>query len=122
MTATTTDRTRADGAIPPGVVLPPALAAALAACPRLVVPASRDELYRLALGPDGGPRFAVEYDAGGERVVEAEVVRCRNGIAVNYHEDYMRRRDQDCMRIADDLPTDKPRYRDVFGAEFGPVK
>ncbi|MFB8229159.1 DUF4914 family protein [Cellulosimicrobium sp. NPDC055967] len=122
MTLTTTDPARTTGALPTGVVLPPALEAALAACPDLVVPSSRDELYRLALGPDGGPRFVVEYDAAGTLVPEAEVVRCRNGIAVNYPEDYMRRRDPDCMRVADDLPTDKPRYRDVFGTGFDAVK
>lgn len=105
-----------------GVTLPPAVRAALEASPRVTVPGSRDELYRLALGPEGGPTFEVAYDVDGAPVVEAEVVRCRNGVAVNYPEDYMRRRDPDCMRIADDLPTDKPRYRDVFGAEFAPVK
>jgi hypothetical protein len=110
------------GSIPAGMVLPPAVQAALDACANVVVPSSREELYRLALGPEGGPRFTVEYDVFGTPVAEAEVVRCKNGIAVNYPEDYMRRRDPDCMRIADDLPTDKPRYRDVFGAEFADVK
>ncbi|WP_024286197.1 DUF4914 family protein [Cellulomonas sp. KRMCY2] len=104
------------------LTLPPDVRAALDACRSIVVPTSRAELYQLALGPEGGPRFTVEYDVDGTPVVEADVVRCKNGIAVNYPEDYLRRRDPDCMRIADDLPTDKPRYRDVFGAEFAPVK
>jgi hypothetical protein len=104
------------------LTLPPNVRAALDACASIVVPATRAELYQLALGPDGGPRFSVEYDVDGVSVAEADVVRCVNGIAVNYPEDYMRRRDPDCMRIADDLPTDKPRYRDVFGSEFAPVK
>jgi hypothetical protein len=104
------------------LTLPPDVRAALDACASIVVPATRAELYQLALGPDGGPRFSVEYDVDGVSVAEADVVRCVNGIAVNYPEDYMRRRDPDCMRIADDLPTDKPRYRDVFGDEFAPVK
>ena len=67
----------------------------------VIVPATREELYALALGPDGGPRFDVVYDVHGEPVKEADVVRCANGLAVNYPEDYMRRRDPDCMRIAD---------------------
>ena len=104
------------------LTLPVDVRAALDACQNIVVPTSRSELYRLALGPDGGPTFAVEYDVEGATVDEADVVRCKNGIAVNYPEDYMRRRDPDCMRIADDLPTDKPRYRDIFGTEFAPVK
>ncbi|MBQ5437290.1 MAG: DUF4914 family protein [Firmicutes bacterium] len=33
-------------------------------------------------------------------------------------EDYMRRRDPDCMRIGDELPTDKPRFKDVYGYDF----
>ncbi|HEY0119802.1 MAG TPA: DUF4914 family protein [Cellulomonas sp.] len=104
------------------VNLPDAVRAALDASPRLIVPESRADLYALALGPAGGPEFTVEYDVDGTLVPEATVTRCRNGVAVNYPEDYMRRRDPDCMRIADDLPTDKPRYRDVFGEEFAPVK
>ena len=104
------------------VTVPSDVGAALDACKSIVIPASRAELYQMALGPDGGPRFAVDYDVDGVQVTEAEVVRCKNGLAVNYPEDYMRRRDPDCMRIADDLPTDKPRYRDVYGAEFAPVK
>jgi hypothetical protein len=104
------------------VNLPEAVRAALEASPRLIVPESRADLYALALGPAGGPVFTVEYDVDGRLVPEATVTRCRNGVAVNYPEDYMRRRDPDCMRIADDLPTDKPRYRDVFGEPFAPVK
>lgn len=110
------------------VDLPPEVRAALEKAPSVVVPSSREELYRLALGPEGGPVFDVAYDvtaAGGTtrmRVVEATVARCRNGIAVNYPEDYIRRRDPDCMRIADDRPTDKPRYRDREGGEFDPTR
>jgi len=108
------------------VQLPAAVRAALEASPRVLVPQTRDELYQLALGPVGGPIHEVAYDVptddGTRRIVEATVTRCRNGMAVNYPEDYMRRRDPDCMRIADDLPTDKPRYRDVFDEEFAPTK
>src|SRR6478609_11890670 len=97
--------------------------AVLDASPRVIVPRSRVELYELAVGgPDGGPTFAVEYDVDGAPYREADVARCRNGLAVNYPEDYMRRRDPDCMRIADGLPTDKPRYRDVYGEDFDPVR
>lgn len=104
------------------VNLPPAVRLALESAPMLTAPSTREELYELALGPGGGPVFDVVYDVHGTPVKEADVTRCRNGIAVNYPEDYLRRRDPDCMRIADDLPTDKPRYRDVFGTEFAPVK
>lgn len=95
---------------------------ALLAAPSVVVPRTRAELYALALGPDGGPTFDVVFDAGGTPVTEATVVRGTNGIAVNYPEDYLRRRDPDCMRVADDLPTDKPRYADVHGEPFTRVR
>lgn len=112
--------------LPPALAaltLPPAVAAALAAAPKVTVPATRAELYGLALGPEGGDTFDVVYQVPGNGVVkEADVVRCKNGIAVNYPEDYMRRRDPDCMRIADDRPTDKPRFADVYGYPFDEVK
>ena len=58
----------------------------------------------------------MSYDIEGMgRVKEAEVHRCKNGVAVNFTEDYMRRRDGGCMRIGDDLPSDKPRFKDSFG-------
>ena len=104
------------------VTLPADVKAAIEACRNLVIPQTRAELYQLALGPEGGPRFTVEYDVTGTMVPEADVVRCKNGIAVNFPDDYLRRRDPNCMRIADDLPTDKPRYSDVNGGSFAPVK
>lgn len=115
---TTLDHQEVQQALLATVSLAPEVRAALAAAPRIVIPATRNELYELALGPLGGPTFTVEYDVDGEQVPEATVTRCRNGIAVNYLEDYMRRRDPRCMVIADDLPTDKTRYRDRFGASF----
>lgn len=106
----------------PDVTLPSDLRAALDACLDLTIPATRDELYWLSLGPERGPKYDVSYDVNGTRVKEVDVVRCTNGIAVNYVEDYMRRRDPDCMRIADDLPSDKPRYRDRHGEDFAGLK
>ncbi|WP_291381386.1 DUF4914 family protein [Demequina sp.] len=114
--------TRTEHAIPSTVDLAPALRTALEASPRVVVPATRAELYALALGPEGDPVFSVDYEALGETVTEATVTRCRNGIAVNYPDDYMRRRDPQCMHIADDRPTDKTRYADAFGESFNRVK
>ena len=40
---------------------------------------------------------------GKGRVVEAVACRVKNGISANYLEPYMRRRDPDCMVIADDI-------------------
>lgn len=104
------------------LTLAPEVRAALAAAPKVTVPATRADLYALALGPEGGPHFSVDYDVDGEVITEATVTRCRNGIAVNYPEDYMRRRDPKCMVIADDRPTDKTRFADRFGHSFADTR
>jgi len=56
------------------------------------------------------------------QIVEAEVVKCKNGIAVNFCQDYMRKRDPNSMYIADNLPTDKPKFKDAFGQEFDKLR
>lgn len=55
-------------------------------------------------------------------VVEASVTRCKNGLAVNYPEPYMRRRDPDCMFIADERETDKARFQQHFQRPFEPLR
>lgn len=94
----------------------------LETAPSVTIPATRADLYTLALGPEGGPEFSVDYDVDGESITEATVTRCRNGLAVNYPEDYMRRRDPQCMVIADSRPTDKTRFADRFGHSFGDTR
>lgn len=78
-----------------------------------------DDLYNLTTqGMVNGVKD-VFYKIEGKGVVkEAEVVKVKNGISVNYPEPYMRRRDPESMLIGDDLPTDKPRFKDVFGYDF----
>jgi hypothetical protein len=81
------------------------------------MPQNRAELIEWA--SHGQDRFEVAYDVPGRgRVVEVEVVRCRNGLAVHVPEPYMRRRDPDCMVVADEQPTDKQRFQDRFGVPF----
>lgn len=85
----------------------------------MIVPASLEELVDLSVGGPGSSSFEVSYDVPGRgRVVEAVVARVRNGVSANYPEPYMRRRDPECMTIADDQPTDKQRYTERFGREF----
>lgn len=90
---------------------------------RVLIPETAAELFDLAVGGPNSDSFEVAYDVPGKgRVVEATVVRCRNGIAVNYTEPYMRRRDPDCMVVADDRPTDKPRFEERFSVPFEQVR
>jgi hypothetical protein len=103
---------------------PQEVADILANCPKVTVAGTVDELVALACGVDrADTSFEVAYDVPGKgRVVEATVARVRNGIAANYMEPYMRRRDPDCMVIGDDSATDKDTYRHRYGRPFGPLR
>ncbi|MET0017218.1 DUF4914 family protein [Oscillibacter sp.] len=102
--------------------MPKELGAIVDCSPSVIVPESKETLYELIFGNEHTNRIDVVYDVEGRPVHEADVVRCKNGAVVNYSEDYMRRRDPDCMRIADDQPTDKPRFEDVYGYSFAEVR
>jgi len=99
--------------------LPEDAARVLTASPKVIVASTITELVNLACGGLGRNHFEVAYDVPEfGRVVEATVSRVRNGISANYPEPYMRRRDPDCLVVADDLPTDKMTFRERFGEEF----
>lgn len=103
--------------------LPTQITEVLAGCKSLHFPRTRDELLNLATGGPCEGQMEVAYDVPGRgRVVEATVTRCRNGLAVNYPEPYMRRRDPDCSVIGDSKPTDKQSYHERFGKPFEPVR
>mgnify|MGYP006278665119 CR=1 FL=1 len=82
-----------------------------------------DDLEAIACGPDGRESTTVSYDLpDGSRVDEVDVVRLSNGVGANYREPYMRRRDPECMVVADTQPSDKPRFADRYGYEFSELK
>lgn len=92
-------------------------------CKGVFVPTSKAELYDMVFGPEHADVYDVVFDVPGKGLVkEADVVRCKNGASVNFVEDYMRRREPDCMRIADDKPTDKKRFVDVYGYKFDKLR
>ncbi len=99
--------------------LPKEVLEILSVCPGYDIAKGVSDLVKLAYcdAKDGWHEVAYDIPAKG-RVVEAKVCRVRNGIAANYLEAYMRRRDPDCMLIADDLPTDKKRFKEKFGSDF----
>lgn len=103
---------------------PPAeIAAILAASPSVTVASSIAELVELACGMSQSRTFDVAFDTPGKgRVLEATVARVRNGVVANYPEPYMRRRDPECMVIADDRPTNKPRFSERFGYDFAQLR
>lgn len=75
------------------------------------------------MGEQSDGLFEVGYDVPGRgQVVEATVAKCKNGLAINYADPYMRRRDPDCMVVGDAKPTDKESYVDRFGEPFDSVR
>ena len=103
--------------------LPEAMVGIIARCKGVIVPETRAELIDLAVGGKGSSYFEVSYDVPEKGVVtEATVARCKNGIVVNYNDVYLRRRDPDCMVIADSHKTDKKRYKDKYHKEFDSLR
>ncbi len=113
--------TRSDNTKPPLPFKLEGLAAEiLEAAPSVTVAGSVEELTELATvdaGPDGWHEVAYEVPGRG-RVIELKVCNVKNGIAANYMDPYMRRRDPDCMVIGDKRPTDKTTFEDRFGTSF----
>lgn len=105
------------------MVLPKELQEVLAKGMQTIVPESREELLELAMGGKLCNEFEVAYDVPNKgRVVEVTVSRNKNGAVVNYHDPYMRRRDPDCMLIADQGATDKPRFSDRYNTDFSALR
>ncbi len=105
------------------IILPSEVQEIVNECKSVIVPATREHLFELSMGDADNKFFEVSYEVPGKgNVVEAEVVRCKNGIAANYKEMYMRRRDPDCMVISDHKPTDKVTYAQRYGKEFDDVR
>ncbi|MFT3736927.1 MAG: DUF4914 family protein [Rhodocyclaceae bacterium] len=115
----------------PSLGLPAHVIEVLSAAPSLAVAETREELLDWALGrasgstdwSPGNREDKGEYEAAFDvpamgRVVEAVVTKARNGLAVNFPDPRMRRRDPDAMVIGDKLPTDKPTYAERFGESF----
>ena len=104
--------------------LPPAAADVLAEAPSVTVAENTDQLIALAtrdVGPDGF--HMVGYDVPGKGFVEeVKVCNVKNGIAANYLEPYMRRRDPDCMVIGDKNPTDKPTFTERYNKDFDDLR
>ncbi|MCH7225946.1 DUF4914 family protein [Haloferula sp. A504] len=104
--------------------LPAEVEKLVARAPSVVVPNTIKEIEDLAVrDADEAGWHRVAYEVPGRGMVpEVDVCRVKNGIAANYVEAYMRRRDPDCMVIGDDRPTDKPTYQARFGTSFDPLR
>ncbi len=112
--------------------LPPHVRDVLSAAPLVQAPETRQQLLDWALGRSTGdtdwrlgqsrrPRTSTRPSSrppAWAAIVEAMITKARNGLAINFPDPAMRRRDPDAMVIGDDLPTDKPTYEQRFGETF----
>ncbi len=106
-----------------GVKIPAQIRDILEGAPKVNFFNTTDELVEASVGGPGSDSFEVKYDVPGKgEYVEAIVHRVTNGVSANYTEPYMRRRDPDTMAIADDKPTDKDKFEDVFGYKFDKLR
>jgi len=115
--------------------LPAHVREVLSAAPLVIVPQNRSQLLDWALGRATGETdwtlgnrddhgvyesiFQIPGKGPGKgRIVEAVITKARNGLAINYPDPAMRRRDPNAMLIGDSLPTDKPTYAERFSEPF----
>jgi hypothetical protein len=120
-----TDTTRPALARVPGVpfALPFEAAEVLKGAVGFTVATNPQQVCDLAVRDAVDGFQSVAYEVPGRGLVEeAQVCRVKNGIAANYPEAYMRRRDPDCMIIGDERPTDKPTYQARFGTSFAGLR
>ncbi len=91
-------------------------------CKSYSMPETREEIFSLAVGNKTQGTFNVSFDVEGKDILEATVTKVRNGLSINYMDQYMRRRDPDCMLVADDRQTDKTKFSDRFDFDFKDVR
>lgn len=83
---------------------------------------NREQILSMATNGDKD-FFEVAYEVPGKgNVVEATVSKCKNGVAINYPESYMRRRDPGCMVIGDEVETEKKKFKEEFNKSFSELK
>lgn len=103
--------------------IPDELKNCFAGCKNIILPKTREELIDLSMGgsdiKNSEVGFAVDKTG---YVTEADLVRCKNGIAVNYRDVYMRRRDSDCMLVNNVSKTEKKQFKDAMGYDFASLR
>ena len=105
------------------LILPYEAQRLLTNAPSVIAPTSIDQMIDLSCGGTENNYYEVKYDVPGEGTkIDATVARVKNGISVNYTDPYMRRRDPDCLVVADDSPTDKRRFSDFYKKDFAELR
>jgi hypothetical protein len=105
------------------IQMPEELAELLEGCAGFTILNSLEELLETVVPNRNEGWYDVAFPIEGKGIiVEAQACRVKNGIAVNYTDPYMRRRDPECLLIGDDLESDKTRYRDRMGTHFTQIR
>lgn len=105
------------------ITLPDDVYVLLNSCKKYTIYDSVEQLAEAAVGGKENTSYEVKYNIPGKgEYTEAIIHKVTNGISANYTDAYMRRRDPDTMAIADNLPSDKIRFKDKFGYEFDSLK
>lgn len=95
----------------------------LQSAPSVSFASTIDELEALACGNADTQEWKVAYTLpDGQEVHEVDVVRVKNGVSANYTEAYMRRRDPNCLYVADSELSDKPNFDDHFDFTFAELR
>ena len=103
----------------PGMNLPTEVEDVLEKAPSVIMAHNIGDLEDIVCGKPEKHEWSVRYTlSDGREIEEMTVVRSRNGFTANYPDPYMRRRDPECMVIADNHPSDKARFDDRFGYPF----
>ena len=103
--------------------IPTELKICLAECKNIIIPKTREELIELSMGGPDVKNTEVGFVADKlGYIAEADIVRCKNGIAVNYKDPYIRRRDPDCMLVNNISKTDKTCFEDAMGYDFASLR
>lgn len=104
--------------------LPANMIELLLSCRSFDILETSNEIYDVVTAP--GKSYQVRMDVNGMTVVEAEVTESATGIATNFFDDWIRKRDPNSMTIADHpgqkRKTDKPRFNKRFGYDFATLE
>lgn len=105
------------------ITLPEEVREMISRAKSIAVASKIEELEALTCGGAENDSQTVSYELpDGTIFDEVDVMRVKNGISANYRESYMRRRDPDCMLVADEKPSDKMRFKDRFDFSFDSVR
>lgn len=103
--------------------IPDELKVCLTKAKKVILPKTREELIELSFGGKNITNIEIGFDVKKQGyVAEVDLVKCKNGLVVNYKDPYMRRRDPDCMLVNNISKTDKTNFKEALGYNFDSLR